>query len=341
VNRLRAVSALRPWYDLETKHPGHLKSLFHNLYRISSFYDIHLVVTFNIEIAQYGFLLSQYYPWIQDLGDSMVLQNRRARQKAGSLKKRLSLGMRAARENKFEWEMVQKAFSNIFVAEDDAQLYGDSSARCEVIPNGIDSDYFDPDAVREIAEEEPYVIFTGHMSFLPNQDAVRHFALDIFPEVRKRIPGLRFKIVGADPGEAVLALNCVDGVDVTGTVPDIRPYLAGASAFVCPMRMGSGIKNKILEAMSMKVPVVSTSLASKGIAHLPPNLVTIADDEDGFASSLSNLVQNPGGLGVIGELSRNFVKSHYSWEKTTHRYRDLFYGNTGSQVQGGGNELAG
>jgi glycosyltransferase involved in cell wall biosynthesis len=334
ISKVRTVAAMRPWYDLHTKNPRQLKTLFHNLYRICAFYDIHVVVTFDLEVAQYGELLSQTYPWIQDLGDSMVLQIRRMQKKVESQMKHMSLFIRECREKKFEEEMARKAAATIFVAHDDAHLYdAETDIQLEVIPNGIDYDFFDPDLVMPIRDDYPYVVFTGHMSFIPNQDAVIFFAKKILPLIRKNLPRLKFKIVGADPSEAVYELEKISGVEVTGAVEDLRPYLAGASAFVCPMRMGSGIKNKLLEAMSMKVPIVGSPLAAAGISHLPADLMVTSHEPADFANEVCDLIFDADRRASIGELSRAFIKRHYSWERTVNRYRDLFHHTAGRKVQ--------
>ena len=325
INRLRTIVSLRPWYDLYGKYPDQLEDIFNELSRIIQAHEIDLVVTFDSEVAQYGLLASRICPWIQDACDSMVLQVRRQAAKASSFSKKSALWLRAVRETKLEREMTRLARETIYVAEDDATMYrSEKNISVEVIPNGVDTDYFDPSCVNQIKSANPFVVFTGHMSFVPNQDAVCFFAKEILPVIRNFFPNLEFKIVGADPTAKVYALTKIKGVEVTGRVPDVRPYLAGARAFVCSMRMGSGIKNKLLEAMAMKLPIVATSLALKGIEDFPRDAVVQTDGIHAFANTLTEVLNTRRQGDDLGEQARSFVQNGYSWERALIRYRYLF-----------------
>ena len=324
MTRINSVAAFRPWYDIFAKHKQEVGEVKKKLEEIVKQFEIDVVFTFDIEVAQYGLLLSEICPWIQDLGDSMSLQIKRQMKNASELSKKLKLSWRFFRENKFEREMVRKTSSTIFVAEDDASMYRDEAeVSIDVIPNGVDTDYFDPSKVQPIRGTNPYLIFSGHMSFVPNQDTAVFFAKNIFPIVRKQLPNVHFKIVGANPSHAVLELQKIEGVEVTGSVPDIRPYLAGASAFVCPMRIGCGIKNKLLEAMAMKLPIVSSELAIRGISNLPPDLITIASNPKVFAEHVIRILQNPGLYHEAAEQTREFVMKSYSWHQVVNQYKKL------------------
>src|ERR1700730_10658001 len=126
-------------------------------------------------------------------------------------------------------------------------------------PNGVDSDFFCP-------VDEPYepetISFIGRMDYYPNQEAMFCFCRDTWPLLKKRRPGLKLLIVGADPSLAVRKLGELSGVSVTGSVPDVRPYIRGSALMVAPLAIARGTQNKILEAMAMGVPVVTSGVAA-------------------------------------------------------------------------------
>ncbi|MBI4430615.1 MAG: glycosyltransferase [Candidatus Omnitrophica bacterium] len=332
LDRLKTAVRFKPWFDLESKFPKRVDGIKSALRTIVAEWRIELVITLDNEVAQYGAFLSGVIPWIQDIGDSMILQTKRQMRLAGNWEKRFKLAWRLMRETRFEKDMADKANATIFVARDDAGLYEGQNGKIRVIPNGVDTDYFNPAIVEPFKVSQPYVVFTGHMSFRPNQDAAAYFAKSIFPLLKVKMPEIKFVIAGADPAEEVLELGEDPNILVTGKVSDIRPYLAGALAFVCPMRMGSGIKNKILEALAMELPVIATPLAVKGIDHVPSDAVAIASGKDEFMSELTRVLENRllrKGMGVLG---RKFVLENYSWGKTISQYENLFASLAGRSV---------
>src|SRR5262249_9789420 len=138
-------------------------------------------------------------------------------------------------------------------------LGGGQELPVEVISNGVEIPRAQPEALpAEIKGLQPYLVFIGTMSYLPNVDAVEHFAEDILPRVRERYPEMKFVVVGRDPVRRVCRLARKPGVIVTGTVPSVETYLAGSSAVVAPFRIAHGIQNKLLEALAMGKPVIST-----------------------------------------------------------------------------------
>jgi glycosyltransferase involved in cell wall biosynthesis len=152
------------------------------------------------------------------------------------------------------------------------------------------------------------------MDYEPNVDAVLHFHRDIFPLVKRRLPSLRFHIVGRDPIGSVRRLTRDPQVTVTGPVPDVRPYLHSAAVMVAPFRLGRGIQNKILEAMAAGVPVVGTSLAFQGLHSIETAGVRIADRPEAFAGEMLDLIGNPSWHRECSEKSRRYVELHHRWD---------------------------
>ncbi len=161
------------------------------------------------------------------------------------------------------------------------------------VNNFVDGSYFDPSIVPltpEVRGLQPYVVFTGQMDYYPNIDAAKHFYQAIFPAVRAKAPVLKFVIAGRNPVSSVRRLASDPAVVVTGSVPDIRPYLRGAAAAVMPLRIARGVQNKILEAMAMGLQVfVSGAVAAALPAHFS-SLLVVEDDPDLMAGKLSALL---------------------------------------------------
>ncbi len=205
------------------------------------------------------------------------------------------------------------------------------SARVEVVPNGVDSTAFDPDAVRAAmpvdcaSQPEPgLVAFVGAMSFPPNVAAATWFATEVLPRLRALRPGVRFAIVGRDPTAAVSALAADPSIEVTGSVDDVRPWLLRASVVVVPMVSGSGIKNKLLEALAMARPVVATPLASEGMALVAGRDLLLARDPEAFAASVTELLDDPARGQAMGRAGRAAIEAAYTWPAAAARYESLW-----------------
>jgi glycosyltransferase involved in cell wall biosynthesis len=190
-----------------------------------------------------------------------------------------------------------------------------------VIPNGVDVTAFSASA----KETEPLtMLFSGAMSFPPNVDAVRWFAANVWPTVSMQQPSLKWYIVGADPSPEVRKLERLPNVIVTGFVPEIRPYLARSPIVVVPMVSGSGIKNKVLEAMACERAVVSTPLGLEGIDAVPDRDVVVASSPADFASSVLTLLSCPERARELGRSARQLVESLYSWQQVVVQYDHIY-----------------
>jgi sugar transferase (PEP-CTERM/EpsH1 system associated) len=178
----------------------------------------------------------------------------------------------------------------------------------------VDARYFDPG----LAHEDPYppggpvLVFTGAMDYRANVDAVVWFADAVFPALHTLVPDARLCIVGGNPAPAVRALAARDGITVTGTVPDVRPYLAHAACAVAPLRVARGVQNKVLEAMAMAMPVVATSAAVEGIEAGHGLEAWLADEPQAMAQTLRELVARSDRR-ELGVASRRFVLERYDW----------------------------
>ena len=198
-----------------------------------------------------------------------------------------------------------------------------SKANVVIVPNGVDCEYFRPLGSSEIY---PSLVFEGNMSFAPSVDAICYFHSEVFPQIKNQMPETKLWIVGKDPVKAIQDLKG-DDVTVTGYVQDVRPYLDRASVFVCPMRKGAGIKNKILQAWAMGKAVVSTSIASAGLCAKPGENIVVADSSDRFAAEVVRLLKDGPLRKAIGERAKHMVRDRYSWRQQAELLEATVKGN--------------
>jgi sugar transferase (PEP-CTERM/EpsH1 system associated) len=185
-------------------------------------------------------------------------------------------------------------------------------AAVQIVPNGVDTVYFSPTS--PVASDiNPYLVFTGAMDYPPNVDAAVWFCNEILPRLQRKLPALGFKIVGRNPTPQVLNLAKRQGVQVTGTVADIRSYVAGALAVVVPLRSGGGTRLKILEAMAMERPVISTNVGAEGLEIMPGTDILIADDAEQFVSQVERLMKSSEESRNLGMAGRRLVTKKYDW----------------------------
>lgn len=220
---------------------------------------------------------------------------------------------------KYERRMAALAARSFFVTDNEVALFCSLAPECTVrvttMCNGVNSDYFAPDADRHSpypADELP-IVFTGAMDYWPNVDAAAWFTADVLPGLLQRWPTARFYIVGRSPTPAVEALAS-DEVVVTGTVPDVRPYLQYAAVVVAPLRVARGIQNKILEAMAMERPVVASSECAAAVDAVSGQELLTATSPEDFIDAISRLLDSPAACSEIGKAARQRVIDRYSWE---------------------------
>ena len=223
----------------------------------------------------------------------------------------------------YERSVAARSQRSFFVTENEAALFRKMAPECadrvEAMSNGVDSDYFAPNTSRPSPfEENPSnsvqipVVFTGAMDYWPNIDAVSWFVSDILPKLLLLWPLIRFYIVGRSPPPVVQALAS-DVVIVTGTVPDVRPFLQHAAVVVAPLRVARGIQNKILEAMAMARPVVTSASCAEAIEARIGEELICATTSDDFVLEIDALLKAPEQAAAIGRSGRLRVIKNYSW----------------------------
>ena len=183
-------------------------------------------------------------------------------------------------------------------------------------PNGVDSDYFAPDQ----APYDPDTIsFVGRMDYYPNQECMFDFCANVLPRIRARRPRTRLDIVGADPSPAVRKLGELPGVTVTGSVPDVRPYVRRSALMVAPLNIARGTQNKILEAMAMGVPVVTSSAAAGGVDAIAQEHFLVARDHEEQARAVARILEDPNERRRLSTAGRSRTLTHHSWPASMQR----------------------
>jgi sugar transferase (PEP-CTERM/EpsH1 system associated) len=229
----------------------------------------------------------------------------------------------------FERRAVMEFDRGIFVSAEEmrhfASLAPETAARLDHVDNGVDLARFDPaESQPNPFGATPAIIFTGTMSYRPNVDAVAWFADAVLPRLATRLTPPEFWIVGANPAPAVQALAARPGIRVTGTVPDVRPYLAHAAIAVAPLRIARGIQNKVLEAMAMARPVVATPQAFEGVRARPGEELLVADGAEAMVAAIAAVLD--GGHPGLGERGRAAVLREHDWGGTLRRLDALLPG---------------
>jgi polysaccharide biosynthesis protein PslH len=196
-----------------------------------------------------------------------------------------------------------------------------------IIPNGVDQIYFSP--AESVKTQD--VVFTGNMGYPPNIDAAIHLANDIFPLVLKKIPEAKLLIAGANPHPKVLALKS-SHITISGWLPDIRDSYSSARIFIAPMRIGTGLQNKLLEAMAMKLSCVTSDLANQALGAKQNEEILVGNTAEEFANHIINLLQNETFANTIAQNGNDFVKKTFNWENSTLMLEKLFKSDRVNEV---------
>jgi glycosyltransferase involved in cell wall biosynthesis len=210
------------------------------------------------------------------------------------------------------------------VAETETALFRlfspDTVYKTHVVPNGLDVDYFSPDVkYPDPFDGRPTVVFCGALNYWPNEDAVVWFAHKIFPLLKEDAVNVNFAVVGRTPKRRVLGLEKIEGLNIVGTVPDVRPYLANASIIVVPLQDSPGVANKVLEGMAMAKPVVATTKAMSGLMIKPGSEVIIADEPETFATAIADILNGRLDGKRLGQNARQRILTDYDWGKALAR----------------------
>ncbi len=241
------------------------------------------------------------------------LIKRRAKIEKNPLK-RLYYYLEGTKLERFEANVCPRFDVNFTVSElDKSRLLDIAPSACvDVVANGVDCDYFCPQPDSQVTPES--IIMVSGMNWFPNRDAVIYMCDAIWPALSHAYPNISWTVVGSSPPQRLLDLAQLDKrVKVTGFVDDVRPYLAKAQVYLCPMRDGGGSRLKILDALAMGKPIVATTMAYEGISVTPDLNVLVADTPDDFVRQIGRLFDDRDLRSTLADEARRFVMEHYSW----------------------------
>jgi polysaccharide biosynthesis protein PslH len=232
----------------------------------------------------------------------------------GSLLLKPVLALEATRLKAFETEIFSAFNNKVIISDQDKfHILHPLNSDIQVIPNGVDIDFFKPG---NNPEKDFDLVFTGNMNYPPNIESAEYLANDIFPLILKKIPDAKLLISGANPSKRVKALAS-DNIVVSGWVDDIRKSYSRSKIFIAPMRIGSGLQNKLLEAMAMKIPCITSDLANNALEAKPEEEILIGTDTADFADKAIELIRNEKFRVDLAEKAYKFVINKYNWERST------------------------
>ncbi|MEW5959242.1 MAG: glycosyltransferase [Chloroflexota bacterium] len=217
------------------------------------------------------------------------------------------------RLRRYEADLLRRVDHTVAMSAPDKVALRDvwPNAAITVIPNGVDLAAYRHFRGRPTSFD---VLFTGKMDFRPNIDAVLWFGQQVLPLIQTKRPRTTFAVVGQRPHARLDILRHVRGVTITGYVDEIRPYLAGAAVYVAPLRVGGGTRLKLLEAMAMGKPIVSTTVGAEGFPVVNGQELILADEPEDFAREVLQLLDNPPRRAELGRTGRAFAEANYGWD---------------------------
>lgn len=193
-------------------------------------------------------------------------------------------------------------------------------ARIRAVATGVDTSYFEPSTA---AEKPNALVFTGAMDWYPNEDGILDFIDKTLPLILQEIPDASLTIVGRNPTARLLQAHGHSGVRVTGTVDDVRPYVAEAAVYVVPLRIGGGTRLKILEALGMGKALVSTTIGAEGLPLVDGEHFIAADSPEDIARAVVSLLRDPVRRAALGAAGRRLVEERHSWERVARDFEQL------------------
>lgn len=326
-NCLRALPTREPLQAVYAYHPR-MEQRLGDLLREETFDVVH------IEHLRASRLVRAVKgtPTVYDSVDCISLLFEQATRGGAQLHSRLMTGVDLARTRHYEAQLLTWYDQVVVTSRRDKEALEELAYRylppdtrpapITVVTNGVDLEYFRPLETGFLPKNQvspPTIVFTGKMSYHANVAAALYFAQEVLPRIWAKDPIVRFQIVGQDPPETVRQLAADGRIQVTGTVEDLRPYLAQATVAVCPALYAVGIQNKVLEAMAMGTPVVSTPAGCAALAAEERQEVLVAEGEEELAVAVLQVLSDSALARHLSLAGRRYVESHHSWEASTRR----------------------
>lgn len=312
--------------------------------RVVATQDFEAIHIEHLRGAWYGLTLAEQLkksqkriPIIWDSVDSISHLFEQAEQYSAQGTSRMMARFELGRTRRYEPWLVNQFSRTLVVSKRERAAFEKlgaitSRAAIEVIPNGVDLDYFSP---QHIERAPATILFSGKMSYHANVAAAQYLLDKVVPRVREHVPQVRVVIAGKDPPAGLLARQSPT-VEITGTTADLRPYLARATVACAPILYGAGIQNKILEAMAMGTATVTTSQALEGLDAEPERDLLIADDAESLSTALTRILQDPALRRAFEQNGRRYVETHHQWALSISQLERVYTQAIGEcQAEGG------
>lgn len=276
----------------------------------------------SLPLAQYALAIPRIPKVLDEHNVEASIWRRHAKCQRSALR-RLYAALQASKMSRFEQRVCPKFDCCVAVSELDAHVIRTQyrARNVLVVPNGVDTKLFTPSEAQTIPGR---IVFTGSMDWLPNQDAVLYFAESIWPLVKRHLPHASFAVVGRRPPQAVERLALQYGFNLVADASDVRPHIAEAEVVVVPLRIGGGTRLKILEALAMAKPVVSTTIGAEGLELVHGKHILLADNPHDFANRVCALLTDSDMRARLSDNGRHFVVRHYDWDIAARALEDAW-----------------
>lgn len=272
------------------------------------------------------------YPKVMDFQDALSMNTeRRMEHSRGLWHYLLHFEFKMLRSSEYKAFSIFDALTIISEVDSEA-IPHKKNGEIHLVPNGVDFEHFKMSDELKVKASETLghfsIVFCGNMSYAPNVDAARYLVEEVMPLVWEKCPFATVLLAGVDPKPAVRALASKalfpEKVTISGHLPDIRTAYASADLFVAPMRIGSGLQNKLLEAMSMQLPCVTTSLANAALGATSGDQLFVGDNKEELAHCISLLLGSEEVRSRIARQGNLFVRQHYSWQAAVQSLENIF-----------------
>jgi glycosyltransferase involved in cell wall biosynthesis len=319
---------LQSVYSLQIDLLEHLREIFNNGRNDSKYDLIHIE---HLRGSEYGVFLKSRFPSLPIVWDSVDCISHLFRQAAGQSKSlfgRFVTRFELGRTQKTEASLLH-TFDHVLVTSDQDRMAllstvrnGQSPAPVSILSNGVDQDYFKPNP--SIQREPVNLIFSGKMSYHANISMANYLVDEIMPVIWRKRPDVRLIIAGKDPGPGLRKMQENPRIHVTGTVQDIRPFLWRSTVAVTPLVYGAGVQNKILEAMSVGLPVVSTSKSLLSLRATPGSEIIIGETPVELAAEILNLLDDHELRQRVSGAGRAYVCENHNWDKISEQLSAIY-----------------
>ena len=316
-----AINIVRNWFSSKSLQMGYWNTSHSK--RVYKAYEreVQPDVVYNQMVRTMPLVARSKYPKVMDFQDALSMNTeRRMERSRGLWHYVLHYEFKMLRSSEYNAFSLFNALTIISEADSEA-IPHKKNGEIKIVPNGVDFDFFRPDAVTVPKEHD--IVFCGNMSYAPNVSAARYLVEKVMPLVWAKRPSTTLLLAGASPKHSIWRLGLEDRVTVSGWVDDIRTAYASSRLFVAPMLIGSGLQNKLLEAMAMQMPCVTTSLANIPLGATNGDQLLVGDDAETLAEHIVSLLDNTELSTRFADSGHRFVHENYSWSAAVKPLEEL------------------